>query len=310
MTGFSNIRGTTALVGVLGEPVHHSLSPVMQNAALQTMGLDWAFLALPAPAAELAAVVRGLEAMNCRGLNVTIPHKQAVAELCRELSPPAQRLGAVNTLVPKQRAFFRVVTEAVDAEDNSVVNAHFLQSAGGCGKTYVLILILKYVRSKGLIAIAVASSGIAALLLPGGTTKHSRFGIPLELGVTSSLKMGSDRVKIIQLAKVIIWDEAPMANKDNFRVVDLLLRDIMKKVDPSFEHVPFGGKVIVCSGDWRQILPVVQRGTRGSILNACLKSSPVWPHFIIHRLEENMRVAIGSASAADDLKAAYAGWLL
>ena len=100
MTGFSNIRGTTALVGVLGEPVHHSLSPVMQNAALQTMGLDWAFLALPAPAAELAAVVRGLEAMNCRGLNVTIPHKQAVAKLCRELSPLAQRLGAVNTLVP------------------------------------------------------------------------------------------------------------------------------------------------------------------------------------------------------------------
>jgi shikimate dehydrogenase len=100
VTGFSNIRGTTALVGVLGEPVHHSLSPVMQNAALQTMGLDWAFLALPAPAAELADVVRGLEAMNCRGLNVTIPHKQAVAELCRELSPLAQRLGAVNTLVP------------------------------------------------------------------------------------------------------------------------------------------------------------------------------------------------------------------
>ena len=100
VTGFTSIRGTTALVGVLGEPVHHSLSPVMQNAALQTMGLDWAFLALPAPAAELAAVVRGLEAMNCRGLNVTIPHKQAVAELCRELSPLAQRLGAVNTLVP------------------------------------------------------------------------------------------------------------------------------------------------------------------------------------------------------------------
>ena len=100
MTGIPSIRGTTALVGVLGEPVHHSLSPVMQNAALQAMGLDWVFLALPAPALELAAVVRGLEAMDCRGLNVTIPHKQAVAELCRELSPQAQRLGAVNTLVP------------------------------------------------------------------------------------------------------------------------------------------------------------------------------------------------------------------
>ena len=72
----------------------------MQNAALQAIGLDWVFLALPAPPGELAPVVRGLEAMACRGLNVTIPHKQAVAELCRELSPLAQRLGAVNTLVP------------------------------------------------------------------------------------------------------------------------------------------------------------------------------------------------------------------
>ena len=100
VTGLPSIRGTTALVGVLGDPVHHSLSPVMQNAALQAMGLNWVFLALPAPAAELPAVVRGLEAMGCRGLNVTIPHKQAVAALCRELSPLAQRLGAVNTLVP------------------------------------------------------------------------------------------------------------------------------------------------------------------------------------------------------------------
>jgi hypothetical protein len=94
------ISGTTAIVGVLGDPVHHSLSPVMQNAALQAMGLDWVFLALPAPAGELATVVRALEALDCRGLNVTIPHKHSVAALCRELSPLAQRLGAVNVLVP------------------------------------------------------------------------------------------------------------------------------------------------------------------------------------------------------------------
>jgi shikimate dehydrogenase len=100
VSGFPSIRGTTALVGVLGDPVHHSLSPVMQNAALQAMGLDWVFLALPAAANQLPAVVRGLEAMGCRGLNVTIPHKQAVAALCQELSPLAERLGAVNTLVP------------------------------------------------------------------------------------------------------------------------------------------------------------------------------------------------------------------
>ena len=94
------ISGRTALLGVLGDPVRHSLSPAMHNAALAELGLEWAYLALPTPAADLATVVRGLEAMGCRGLSVTIPHKQAVAELCRERSALAQRVGAVNTLVP------------------------------------------------------------------------------------------------------------------------------------------------------------------------------------------------------------------
>ena len=93
------ISGSTALVGVLGDPVRHSLSPVMHNAALKELGLDWVYLALPTPAEHLGEVLRGLEAMDCRGLNVTLPHKQAVAGLASELSDLAQRVGAVNTLV-------------------------------------------------------------------------------------------------------------------------------------------------------------------------------------------------------------------
>jgi len=94
------ITAHTALLGVLGHPVGHSLSPAMHNAAIDALGLDWVYLALPVPAEGLATVVRGLEAIGCRGLNVTIPHKQAVAGLCRRLSPLAERVGAVNTLVP------------------------------------------------------------------------------------------------------------------------------------------------------------------------------------------------------------------
>jgi shikimate dehydrogenase len=93
------ISASTALVGVLGDPVRHSLSPAMHNAALAALGLDWIYLALPTPSAELATVVRALEALECRGLNVTLPHKQAVADCCAELSPLAARVGAVNTLV-------------------------------------------------------------------------------------------------------------------------------------------------------------------------------------------------------------------
>ena len=91
--------GSTALVGVLGDPVRHSLSPAMHNAALAALGLDWVYLALPVATPDLAIVVAALEALDCRGLNVTIPHKQTVAALAAELSPLAQRLGAVNTLV-------------------------------------------------------------------------------------------------------------------------------------------------------------------------------------------------------------------
>ncbi len=81
------IGGGTALVGVLGDPVRHSLSPRMHNAALAALGLDWVYLALPTPATRLAVVLEALEALDCRGLNVTLPHKQAVAALAAECSP-------------------------------------------------------------------------------------------------------------------------------------------------------------------------------------------------------------------------------
>jgi shikimate dehydrogenase len=95
------VSGHTALVGVLGDPVRHSLSPAMHNAALAALNLDWVYLALPTPAQQLATVVQALAAMDCRGLNVTIPHKQGVAALCQERTALAERLGAVNTLVPR-----------------------------------------------------------------------------------------------------------------------------------------------------------------------------------------------------------------
>ena len=94
------INGDTGLVGLLGNPVRHSLSPAMHNAALQALQLNWSYLALPCTSQNLQGVLQGLRAVNCRGLNVTIPHKQNVAELCQELSPLAKRLGAVNTLIP------------------------------------------------------------------------------------------------------------------------------------------------------------------------------------------------------------------
>lgn len=97
----STISGTTGLVAVLGDPLRHTLSPAMHNAALQALGLDWVYMALRTPPGRLAAVLEGLEAVECRGLNITLPHKAEAAQLAQALSPLAARLGAVNTLVPR-----------------------------------------------------------------------------------------------------------------------------------------------------------------------------------------------------------------
>ncbi|KAG3230945.1 hypothetical protein PI124_g23958 [Phytophthora idaei] len=137
------------------------------------------------------------------------------------------------------------------------------------------------------IALAVASSGIASLLLMGGRTAHSAFKNPLKLNDTStcSIFKQSHLKGLIQKASLVIWDEAPMAHRHAFEAVDRSLRDLMDNDDE-----PFGGKVFVLSGDFRQILPVVVRGTPAQTIDACLKSSTLWPKFQQLHLRENMRV--------------------
>lgn len=93
------IRGTTTLVGLLGWPTSHSLSPPMQNAGFAALGLDWAYVPLPTPPERLDAAVRGLAATGFAGANVTIPHKETVIAFCDEIDPVAARAGSVNTLV-------------------------------------------------------------------------------------------------------------------------------------------------------------------------------------------------------------------
>lgn len=102
MRDHSSITANTKLVGLLGWPVSHSVSPLMHNAAFATLGLDWRYVPLPVDPQRPDAVRRavlGLPALGMVGANVTVPHKQAVMPFVDRLLPAAQAIGAVNTLV-------------------------------------------------------------------------------------------------------------------------------------------------------------------------------------------------------------------
>jgi shikimate dehydrogenase len=124
----------TRLVGLLGHPVSHSLSPLMQNAAFAARALDWAYVALDVEPAQLELAVSGLVALGFEGANVTIPHKTRVVAFCDELDPVAERGGSVNTLVIRER---RVVGSSTDGlaivEAVEVAGAHALVLGAGGG---------------------------------------------------------------------------------------------------------------------------------------------------------------------------------
>ncbi len=92
------ITSKTSFIALIGNPVSHSLSPIMQNAAFQYLGLDLIYIAIPCKNEDLELVLNSLKKINCKGLNITIPYKEKVFDLCSEISPIANKLKAINTL--------------------------------------------------------------------------------------------------------------------------------------------------------------------------------------------------------------------
>ena len=123
------------------------------------------------------------------------------------------------------------------------------------------------VRSKGKIALAVASSGIASLLLPGGRTPHSHFRIPLDIHEHSvcSIKKNTHIAQLAQETSLIIWDEAPVNHRHLFEALDRTLEDIMSSKHSSLSGQQFGGITVVLGGDFRQTLPVLPNERKHTI---------------------------------------------
>ncbi len=92
------VTGATRLVGIIGNPVSHSLSPVMHNAAFQSLGMDWLYVPLPVELYNLEKAIKGLPALGFQAANVTVPYKEKVIPFLESVSTAASEIGAVNTI--------------------------------------------------------------------------------------------------------------------------------------------------------------------------------------------------------------------
>jgi len=141
------ITGMTRIYGLMGDPVEHSVSPAMQNAAFEARGLDAVYLPFKVKSQELQPAIQGIRALNIQGLNVTIPHKVAVIPFLDELDPLAENIGAVNTIVNEEDSlkgfntdasgFLKaLLSEGIQPERKNVV----ILGAGGAARAIAFIL--------------------------------------------------------------------------------------------------------------------------------------------------------------------------
>ena len=141
------VSGKTKLCGIIGDPVEHSMSPAMHNAAFRELGLDYLYLPFRVKKEDLSKAIEGMRALNIKGLNVTIPHKVAVLQFLDKLDPLAEKIGAVNTIVNDDGVLIGHNTDAagflqallqsgVEPEGKNVV----IMGAGGASRAISFIL--------------------------------------------------------------------------------------------------------------------------------------------------------------------------
>src|SRR5271169_5655580 len=110
-----DITGKTRVCGVIGDPIEHTLSPIMHNAAFQALKLDYTFLAFKVKPVGLENAVNGMRALNIRGLNVTMPHKSSILKYLDRVDLSAQIINSVNTILNRDGKLFGFNTDGVGA---------------------------------------------------------------------------------------------------------------------------------------------------------------------------------------------------
>ncbi|XP_047136706.1 uncharacterized protein LOC124813547 [Hydra vulgaris] len=187
-------------------------------------------------------------------------------------------------------------------EQPSVENQHyqlfFMDEPAGSGKTFTYNYLIAETSSRGIKSATAAWTGIAATLLKNGSTLHGLFKLPVPIldNSTCNITPNSIHGHFLSQVSLFLLDETSMILKHALNAIDRLLKDVFNN------NFPFGGKVILFGGDFRQILPVVKRGQPAEVVEACIKCSLHWQWVQKFKLTENMRVHDGERE--------FSNWLL
>lgn len=246
---------------------------------------------------DIEAVLQ-MHGMKCNDLGLPktqIFAKEFVVNVADE-NVQAERL--IETLNAEQREIFDEIKPRIGFSGPLEERFFFIDGPSGAGKTYLFKALMCYVRSLKRTAYAFATTEIATSLLAGGRTVESGFKIPNPVTDESESDMSflSDEAEQLREASLLFVDEASMLSTHALRVIDNLLKSIM------IDNRPFGGKLLILTGDFRQCTSSDFGGDVSNVTSLFLKRSPLW-HFAAHRiLSGNMR------SADDDDK--FNDWLL
>nr|XP_047129617.1 ATP-dependent DNA helicase PIF1-like [Hydra vulgaris] len=198
-----------------------------------------------------------------------------------------------NRVIPllndNQRQIADAILSALSEQpnnENKQSRLFFMDGPAGCGKTLTYNYLIAETSSRHIITATAAWTGIAATLLKKGCTLHGLFKLPVPILENSTCNVTPNSIhgKFLRQVSLYLQDEASMIPKHALNAIDKLLQDVCNN------KFPFGGKVILMGGDFRQILPVVKRGQPADIVEACLKCSQHWQYVQRFSLTENMRV--------------------
>ncbi len=190
-------------------------------------------------------------------------------------------------LSQEQKIAIQCVLNSVFDQQGS--NVFAVLCSAGTGKTLFANFLACYLRSQGYVVVCVAASALAASLLEGGHTAHHAFHIPIPANDGTFCSLTRPERALLRKADLIIWDEASMIHQDVADTVCRSLQDIMH------EQLPFGGKTVVFTGDFKQLLPVVRCGNGA---HHTLHRCSWWPRVACYSFSRNFRADQDEAFAA------------